>query len=298
MHQFTRPCAGSIAAVVIGGLCVAMLVAVYNNRENAKAIVLSFLEFELMIAAECLLDVWDQVGDILCLLQVLDAKHKDWVKRLLIPYYIFSAVAAVVSLAALLSKLSLLVSKFRRRRLSLVDIGRHRPHSQDLAHMLHGAEKHRVEYAEKFDRFTYASRQVYCYLVVGIFEDAPMTILNLIFLQYSFAECLEDLRQGTSLCTMTAAGTFVFTASLITSAAMCGFKLSQAPQLKILWSQKRELDKEKARLSKHANGGGDERELLEMGGASTSPSATLSHSMGLVGSLASGVPSHGMLGIA
>jgi hypothetical protein len=32
----------------------------------------------------------------------------------------------------------------------------------------------------------YASRQVYCYLVVGLFEDAPMTILNLIFLQCSF----------------------------------------------------------------------------------------------------------------
>jgi uncharacterized membrane protein len=54
--------AGSVAAVVLGGLCIAMLVSVYNHRENAKAIVLSFLEFELMIAAECLLDLWDMVG--------------------------------------------------------------------------------------------------------------------------------------------------------------------------------------------------------------------------------------------
>lgn len=88
-----------------------------------------------------------RVGDILVLLQVLDAKHKDWVKRLLIPYYIFSAIAAVVSLAALLSKLSLLVSKFKRR-----SIGRHRPHSQDVAHLLRGADKDRVQLAEKFDR--------------------------------------------------------------------------------------------------------------------------------------------------
>ena len=90
---------------------------------------------------------WLVSGDILVLIQVLDAKHKDWVKRLLIPYYIFSAIAAVVSLAALLSKLSLLVSKFKRR-----SIGRHRPHSQDVAHLLRGADKDRVQLAEKFDR--------------------------------------------------------------------------------------------------------------------------------------------------
>ena len=48
--------------MVLGGLCIAMLVSVYNHRENAKAIVLSFLEFELIIAAECLLDLWDMVG--------------------------------------------------------------------------------------------------------------------------------------------------------------------------------------------------------------------------------------------
>jgi hypothetical protein len=138
---------------------------------------------------------------------------------------------------------------------------------------------------------------VYCYLVVGLFEDAPMTILNLIFLQYSFAECLDDLRLGTSLCTMTASGTFVLIASLITSAAMLGFKLSQAPQLRLLWSQKRELDKEKAQLSRlNRAGGGGEQEMAEM----ESGAILNEHSTGLpvLASLASNIVSHGAFGVA
>jgi hypothetical protein len=51
-----------VSAVILGGLVVAMIVVVYRNKERAKKVALSFLEFEFLIAADGLLELWDFIS--------------------------------------------------------------------------------------------------------------------------------------------------------------------------------------------------------------------------------------------
>ena len=53
---------GAVSAVILGGLVVAMIVVVYRNKERAKKVALSFLEFEFLIAADGLLELWDFIS--------------------------------------------------------------------------------------------------------------------------------------------------------------------------------------------------------------------------------------------
>jgi hypothetical protein len=53
---------GAVSAVILGGLVLAMIVLVYRNKERAKKVALSFLEFEFLIAADALLELWDYVS--------------------------------------------------------------------------------------------------------------------------------------------------------------------------------------------------------------------------------------------
>jgi hypothetical protein len=53
---------GTVAAVLLGGLLVVMLILAYRNRERMKEVVKSFLKLEFRTAAELIVDVWDFYG--------------------------------------------------------------------------------------------------------------------------------------------------------------------------------------------------------------------------------------------
>jgi hypothetical protein len=130
-----------IVALVLVGVLLGVFALgsyqLYKNRERAMKFLLSFLSYEVTVAADIVLEAWDsQVcgmchftvdrvcgkGHVCATSQAMLSSSwrskrsiKPWVARLSAPFTVFFALACAVSLAALVTKTRLLVLKFRSR---------------------------------------------------------------------------------------------------------------------------------------------------------------------------------------
>jgi len=196
-----------IVALVLVGVLLGVFALgsylLYKNRERAMNFLLSFLSYEVTIAADIVLEMWDFAGmrnvplpgvwgmrcgacvcdfagDAFFFVEVKKQSSKPWVARLSTPYTVFFALACAVSLAAVVTKTRLLVLKLQsrlegpnvtnRRRLSVGGVAI----APVLSAAVVGSDSTIVELKSKFDDLRLQRKLAYCHIASALLEDLPM----------------------------------------------------------------------------------------------------------------------------
>jgi hypothetical protein len=141
------------------GLCAMIgfvLRMMYTDPLRAKAILMSFLSFELMLFVDIAIELFDILSDSLCLNTVVNGDQAS--STLKFCYSLFFGCALVASAMAILVKLRLLLRKIHNRKVGLKE------------HC--GLEKELVLIAERTDAQSMEEQEALSYILVAFAEGA------------------------------------------------------------------------------------------------------------------------------
>jgi hypothetical protein len=243
---------GIIISVLLGVLLLALVLLVVKKRNKARELVTAFLKFESIVSAETAFEIWDVVGDGLCLSIVLRDPDKDAANYYAYRYGFIGAFATslIAALIALVPRFVLFVKDMHRRI-------RRKPPGLSRAVSLLNPPK---QLKQREENYKLHLRKAETYLVVSLFEDLPMGVLDFMYLLRMLnSSSLPDSKKSDSL----NMDVSLLLVSFGTSLIMLGYKLGYLPKVKELLEERKRL--KKLRRPKMAKNSGMEMDIIQYG---------------------------------
>jgi hypothetical protein len=207
--------AGLVALLII----LARIVLRAGDKTEVQKILLSFLQFELMLGLDVALELWDLCSDSMVLVAI---EADDIASSLRFGYRTCFGLATVASLLAISVKLKMLVRKVRRRN-----------------HTLKKRVSERTAHEDEDDEIKLEIRAIYCCVLIGACEDIPLGTLNLLYLRLYTINATPARVQsitGALLTIVSFASTFV----------LLGYKAACVADLPAWWAKQKLFEKSTA----------------------------------------------------
>ena len=223
---------GIIISVLLGVLLLVLVLVVVKKRNKAREMVTKFLKYESIVSAETTFEIWDVVGDGLCLSIVLrdDNPGNSSYRYGFIGCFATSLIAALI---ALVPKFVVFCRDMHNRFTGKKAGGLNRTHS-----LLNPPKQMALK--EREENYKLHLRKAETYLVVSLFEDLPMGVLDFMYLLRMLnASSGEQYTRKESL----NMDVSILLVSFGTSLIMLGYKLGYLPKIKELLEERKRLKK-------------------------------------------------------